>query len=319
MKDSNRAKVTIVAVPRERHSLVIRCIEHIYAFTSELFNLIVVDSNSPAEVSAELKKWESRNSNLKVLRSERFIYPYEAKNLAVSHLSPDTEWVVFIDNDVKVSPHWLTWLLKSAQETGARAIHPLYLIEQSGGSISVHMSDGIIQKGKKNGMEFIQPIMNHVGLNIVNAQKMVRKESGFLEFHTFMIRRDLLAEIGEFEPITLSEDVNYSLRLREKNEPLIFEPNAVITYVAGPPFEKYDLPYYRFRWNSKMGMDSTDRLRERWPNTLPEYWNGKMKWMCYHRQRIEPWFPIVSKYMQLARYSRTIRSIGSRLPILSQV
>ncbi len=320
MSESNSPKVTIMVVPRESHSFVLQCIEHIYAFTPQTFQLIVIDPNGPKEIAEGLRKWEKQNSNCKVLRSEHFIFPYEAKNWAVKHLSAETEWVVFIDNDVKVSPHWLSSLLSAANETGARVFHPLYLLEVAGGGgVSIHMADGTIRKGMKNGTEHIQPVMNYVGLNICNSRNFIRKDSGFLEFHAFMIRRDLLDEMGEFEPVTLSEDVNYSLRLLEKGERVIFEPNSVITYVVGPPFEKYDLPYYRFRWDPKMGIDSTNWLKNRWRNVLTEYWTGKVKWMHYHRQRIEPWFPIVSKYLQWVPYSRTVRKIGRLLPVLNQL
>ena len=319
MTNSNAPKVTIVIVPRERHSLILRCVEHIYAFTPQPFNLIVVDPNGPKEISEGLKKWEAKHSNLKVLRSDKFLFPYEAKNWAIENLSPETEWVVFLDNDVMVSPHFLAWMLKAVQETGARVVHPLYLIQQAGGDTSIHMADGVIQKGQKNGKHLIQPIMNFVGMNIANSGKFVRKDSGFLEFHAFMVRRDLLNELGKFEPMTLSEDVHYSLKLLEKGERVIFEPNAVITYIAGPPFEKYDLPYYRFRWDPKKGIESSNWLKKRWPNVLEAYWNIKLKWMHFHRQRIEPWFPIVTFYKHYAPESRTVRRIGRMLPVLNQL
>ncbi len=319
MTNSNASKVTIVVVPRERHSLVLKCMEYIYAFAPQPFNLIVVDPNSPPQIADELQKRQSKNSNLTVLRSEKFIMPHEAKNWAVEKLSPETEWVIFLDNDVMVSPHFVTWMLKAAEETGARCVHPLYLIEQTGGDISIHMADGMIQKGQKNGKHLIQPIMNYVGMNIANASKFVRKESGFLEFHAFMLRRDLLREMGPFEPVTLSEDVHYSLRLSENNERIIFEPNAVITYIAGPPFEKYDLPYYRYRWSPKFGNASSGWLKQRWPQVLNAYWDIKLRWMHFHRQRIEPWFPVVTLYQKYSVESRTVRKLGKMLPVLNRL
>ncbi|MBI4357838.1 MAG: glycosyltransferase [Candidatus Omnitrophica bacterium] len=316
--NSNLPKVAIVIVPRERFSLVKTCVEHIYAHTREPFELFVIDPNSPNWLYEWLKKWERKNSNMHVLRSERFLYPYEAKNMVAKHLRAEIDWVVFLDNDVKVSPHWLTWLLDAARETGVRALHPLYLIEQKGGDLGIHMADGIIRKGKKNGRDVIQPVMNYVGMSISNAAKFHRQESGFVEFHTFMIRRDLLEEMGEFEPLTLSEDVHYSLRLREKGERIVFEPRSVVTYVAGPPFEKYDLAYFRFRWKNSVAEASIERLKPRWP-AVDGYWDGKLAWMNYHKNRIEPWFPIVAKYRDLAAQSRTIRRIGRLIPIFNKV
>ena len=315
---SGKAKVTVAIVPRERFSLTERCIEHIYAFTQEPFELIVIDSNSPKWLGERLKKWESKHKNCRVIRTDRFVYPSEAKNMVVQNLSAETEWVVFVDNDVKVSPHWLTWLLDAARETGARVVHPLYFIEQQGGDLSIHMADGLIRKAQKNGKPVLHPIMNFVGQNIATAANFKRQESGFLEFHTFMIHRDVLKMMGEFETLTLSEDVHYCLRLGEKGERIIFEPRSVITYVAGPPFEKYDLPYFRFRWNPAQCQASVKRLTGRWA-VIDGYWGGKIAWSNYHRNRIEPWFPIVGAYSRLAQHSRTVRRIGKWLPVLKEV
>lgn len=320
MSENHNPKISIVVVPRERFSLVQMSVEHLYAFTCEPFEVIVVDCNSPNAVFQKLKKWESNNSNFKVLRTEKFLYPYEAKNLAVLHVSKDSKWVVFIDNDVKVSPHWLDELLRAAEETGVRVLHPLYLIEQIGKEdVSIHMADGLIKSGQKNGKRVFQLVMNYVGLNICNISKFVRKESELLEFHTFMIRRDLLCEMGQFEPFMLSEDANYSLRLRAKGERIIFEPRSVITYVVGPPFEKYDLPYFRFRWNTKLGEESSQILRKRWPDVLDAYWDSKNRWMHFHRSRIEPWHFIVERYNAVRAYSRTARRLGGILPILNKM
>ncbi len=302
------AKVTIAVVPRERFSLMETAIEHIYAFTQEPFDLIVIDPKSPPFVGEKLKKWEKRNPNCRVIRSERFLYPYEAKNLAVKHLSPETEWVVFVDSDVKVSPHWLSWFLKAAEETGARVLHPLYLIEQKKDT-AIHMADGEMKEFKRNGNIIVQPVMNYVGMNICNSANFVRQKSGFLEFHTFMVHREILKEMGDFQPFTLAEDVNFSLRLREKNEKIIFEPRSVVTYVAGPPFESYDLPYFKFRWDPKVGADSVNRLSRRWP-IKEAYWAGKLEWARFHRSRVSPWFvPLSFGNRLLSKF----RAVGSKL------
>lgn len=303
------AKVTVVVVPRERFSLMETCIEHIYAFTSETFDLIVIDPGSPPFVSEKLKKWEKRRTNCRVIRSDRFLYPHEAKNLALEHVSPETKWVVFVDSDVKVSPHWLTWFLSAGEETGARVIHPLYLIEQKHDT-AIHMADGQMQVFQKSDGVVIQPVMNFVGMNICNSANFVRQESGLLEFHTFMVHRDLLHEMGEFPLFTLAEDVNFSLRLREMNEKIIFEPRSVITYVAGPPFENFDLPYFKFRWDSKVGADSIARLGRKWPSIKAAYWNGKLQWARFHRSRVSPWF-LPKSYG--SRLVSKVREAGSKV------
>ena len=285
-----RDPVAIVIVPRERFSLIKTCVEHIYAFTSEPFELFAVDVKMPGHIREWLNGWAKQHSNLKIVASEKYLYPYEAKNLAMARIPNSIQWVAFVDSDVKVSPHWLTWLLKAAEETGARAVHPLYLIEQRG-KVTIHMADGRFLKAKSDDRSLIHPQMNYVGRPISEAGSFKRIQSDFVEFHTFMVRRDLLDELGEFEPVALAEDVNFSFRLEAKKETIIFEPHSVITYVAGPPFEKYDLPYFRFRWNRQMGRKSIEFLQRRWP--VPKhYWEGKLSWANFHYSPVSIWFRV---------------------------
>lgn len=305
-------EVTVVVVPRERFSLVRACIERIYAGTPEPFEMIVVDPASPPMVARTLKDWEASHANCRIIRAERFLYPYEARNLALDHIG--TEWVAFVDNDVMVGPGWLTRLLEAARETGARAIHPLYLAEQEG-QVRIHMTDGRLKPVERNGESRIRPVMGQVAQRVEQAAGLQRQPSDFLEFHSFLIRRDLLQELAPFEPLTLHDDMHFSLRLRERGERIIFEPRAVITYVAGPPFERYDLPYFRFRWNLAEGRRSVELMQQRWP--LAEgVAEGKLGWARYHLSRASRWFSPVRRWRRWsgARRADIVRWIRRFVP-----
>lgn len=288
----NSPQATVVVVPRERFSLIEECIQRIYTHTPEPFQMIIVEASAPKQVARRLREWESTHPNCRVIRAERFLYPYEAKNLVLPHLT--TEWVAFVDSDVMVGPRWLSWLLAAAKETGSRVVHPLYLVEQAG-QLKIHMTDGRIKRIQKDGKEWLHPVMGHVTQKVEQARGLLRQESDFLEFHTFFIHCDLLRKMGPFDPFTLAEDVHYSLRLRELKERIIFEPRAVITYIAGPPFESYDMPYFRFRWDLKRGRESTEQLRERWSLT-ETYCTEKVSWAAYHLSRLSPWFTLFKRW-----------------------
>lgn len=290
--DSCHPRVTIVVVPRERFSLMEKCIEQIYAHTRGPFRLIVVDPKSPVAVEAKVKAVVASRDNCRVIRAERFLYPYEAKNAVLPHLQ--TEWAVFVDSDVMVGVDWLTHLLTAADETGAKVLHPLYLVEQAG-QVKIHMTDGKIKWVQRNGQKRASLIMGHVAQDVSEVKGLKRQESDFVEFHTFMIRCDLLKAMGPFEKTNLAEDVAYSLRLREKKEKIIFEPKSLITYVAGPPFERYDLPYFSFRWDLKMARESAEALGQRFPLT-EEYIKGKLSWVTYHHSRLSPSFTLMRRF-----------------------
>ncbi|MBI4355947.1 MAG: glycosyltransferase [Candidatus Omnitrophica bacterium] len=318
MSARQQPNVTVVVVPRERFSLTRACVERLYTHTPEPFQLLVVDANAPRPIARWLRQWEASHANCRVIRSERFLYPYEAKNLVLPHLA--TPWVAFLDSDVLVGPQWLTWLRRAADETGARVVHPLYFVEQED-EIRIHMTDGKFRAVQRNGQSLVHPVMGHVAQRVEAAQGLQRQDSDFLEFHGFFIHQEVLRRVGPFEPFTLGEDVNFSFRLRDLRERIVFEPRSVITYVAGPPFERADLPYFRFRWDLEQGKASVERLRERWP--LPEeYCRGKLSWATYHHSRAVPWFSLVKRWRrwlgqaqsalvaQLRRMVPVLRSAG---------
>ncbi len=307
-------EVTIVVVPRERFSLTEKCLETIEARTPEAHHLIVIDGKSPGQVSRMLKAWEAAHENCRVLRTKRFLYPYEAKNIALEHLK--TEWAVFVDSDVMVGPRWLTHLLEAAHAMGGNVVHPLYLVEQEG-KLRIHMTDGKIHERESGGRTHVHPVMGHAFQHVGEARDLTRKESDFLEFHCFMIRRSLLERLGPFDPYTLAEDMHFSFRLRQLNEKIIFEPRSVITYVAGPPFAWDDLPYFRFRWDLERGRESVTHMRRLWSFT--EAWcTSKLSWERYHHSRALPGFSIQRRVRHWTgrTSSEIVRQLRALFPIL---
>jgi GT2 family glycosyltransferase len=114
--------VTIVVVPRERFSCAQRSLESIYEHTTLPFKLVYVDGNSPAKLQQYLED-QAREKALQWVRTHNYLYPNQARNLGLAHVN--TRYVVFVDNDVIVSPGWLEALVGCAEETGATVVGPL--------------------------------------------------------------------------------------------------------------------------------------------------------------------------------------------------
>src|SRR3989442_10401531 len=108
--------VTVIVVPRERFSFVPRSLECLYKETSVPFNLVYVDGGSPEKTKRYLEA-EARARGFQLIRSPRYLTPTEARNLGLQQTR--SKYVVFIDNDVLVSPGWLGALLRCAEETSA--------------------------------------------------------------------------------------------------------------------------------------------------------------------------------------------------------
>ena len=117
--------VTVVVVPRERFSMTRPALERMYEVTPPPFRLVYVDGGSPRHVR-EYLEGQARERGFKLIRTDHYLAPNEARNLAARAVG--TKYVVFIDNDVLVTPGWLEALVSCAEETGAWAVGPVYCI-----------------------------------------------------------------------------------------------------------------------------------------------------------------------------------------------
>ncbi len=98
-------RVTVAVTQRESFDHTLRSIESLYATTATVpFDLVYVDAGSPLPVRALIDD-AARRFGFRVLRSERYLTPNEARNLAAAAI--DTPFVLFVDNDIIFRDAWL--------------------------------------------------------------------------------------------------------------------------------------------------------------------------------------------------------------------
>ena len=90
---------TIAYVPRERFSATQSSLESILEHTKYPHDFVCVDGGSPEPVRQYLEDAANRN-NFTLVRSDSYLSPNEARNIALQHVK--TRYVVFVDNDVNV-------------------------------------------------------------------------------------------------------------------------------------------------------------------------------------------------------------------------
>ena len=108
-------RLTVVIVPRERFSCTQESLESLLENTSIPYNLVYVDGNSPPPICRYLRT-QAQTHGFRLLRFDRFLSPNQARNIGLSQVK--TPYVVFLDNDVIVSPGWLSSLVDCAEATG---------------------------------------------------------------------------------------------------------------------------------------------------------------------------------------------------------
>ena len=95
---------TIIVVPRERFGSTFESLDSLFANTTQLFSLIYVDAGSPPDVARRLATM-ARERGFTLLRSDSYLSPIQARNLALPHVA--STYTAFVDNDVFFAPGWL--------------------------------------------------------------------------------------------------------------------------------------------------------------------------------------------------------------------
>ncbi len=233
----------------------------------------------------------------------------------------DTKYIVFFDNDVIVTPGWLTNLVNCAEETNAAVVGPLMcqyeplheMVHFAGGESHIFVD--------KKGRRRLREKMYLQGKRVADVrQKLQRTATELAEFHCVLVRRDIFDRVGMLDEAFLNtkEHLDFCMSVRQAGEKVYFEPDCVVTYLPGPPLETTDLHYYMLRWSNAWQMASLKRMREKWDLAEDGYFTTKYKRLCWRRYGtiIEPlarWitFGLATDFMAraIATFDRGINRI----------
>lgn len=270
-------QVTIVVVPREQFSSTQESLESIYEHTQFPFKLVYVDGNSPPKVHRYLKA-QAQAKNFQLLRTDYYLSPNHARNIGLKQV--DTQHVVFIDNDVVVSPGWLNALVKCADETGATVVGPLMCQHKPLHEI-VHFAGGesrIITDVK--GRQVLREKMYKQGQRVADVRpKLGRTQTELAEFHCVLVRTKIFEQIGPFDEAMLNtkEHLDFCMTVAKAGGSIYFEPDCLVTYVAGPLNGWSDLHFYMLRWSNAWTLNSLNHLREKWGLAENMYFKNRYK------------------------------------------
>ncbi|NWF60804.1 MAG: glycosyltransferase [Fischerella sp.] len=279
-------EVTIVVVPRERFSYTRESLESIYEHTKCPFKLIYVDGGSPSHIRDYLAT-KAAEKQFQLIRTEHYLSPNHARNLGLRQVN--SKYVVFIDNDVVVTPGWLKPLIDCADETGATIVSPLicqYLplhteVHCAGGESGVKVET----KGETTRRRMIEKIYKQ-GRKVADVRpQLQRQKTGLAEFHCMMVRTEIFDQVGLLDEALLNtkEHVDLCILVVEAGGTVYLEPESLVTYVPGPPLEWTDLHFYMLRWSDAWELASLKRLRDKWNLTEDEYFQNKYKRLGWRR------------------------------------
>lgn len=256
------AKVTIVVAPRERFSVAVKSLQSIVEHTTAPYELLYVDGNSPRPVRRAIEHVAGEHG-FRVIRTDHYLPPNHARNLAIPHIS--TPYVVFIDNDVVVTPGWLERLIDCAECTDAAIVSPLIcqgeplhqIVHCAGGECGILEAD---QRGRR-----IHERIFHQGRKVAD-QDYKRCETGLAEFHCMLVKTSLLQDVGELDDQLLNtrEHLDLCMEAVARGGTIWFEPESVVTYLNEAPMKASDVVYYMLRWGDDWERRSLIRFAEKW-------------------------------------------------------
>ena len=275
--------VTVVVVPRERFGDTQAALESIYRNADYPFELVYVDGNSPARVAEYLRK-TSAERNFRLLRTEHFLSPNQARNLGLVGVRSD--YVVSIDNDFVVEAGWLRHLVECATDTGAWAVAPIIfqgapkdqVIHTAGGRSHITERDGV------RTLTFEQRFARR-RYDDVSAE-LIRSESEMFEFHCVLLSMEAMRAVGTLdeEYLSVCEHDDLGLLIQRAGGTIYLEPAARGTFPTGV-LDKSDREYARLRWSDGRNRQSTQHFREKWD--LDERWGAEiLDWCAGHRRRL---------------------------------
>jgi GT2 family glycosyltransferase len=335
-------KVTLVVGPRERFSYTRECLESIYQNTDYPFDLVFVDVCSPKPIARYIHQ-KAQEKSFKVIRTTRYISPNQARNVGLQYVltETDSQYVVFIENDVIVKKGWLTQLVTCAEETEAAVVGPLTCIGQPVHQV-IHNAGGrsYIQTDMKKGYprRRIKQSAYLTGKPVTSVpEELGRVQCDYVEFHCMLVRTNIFATepfqktggLLDEGMLATREHIDFCFMVTEAGGRIYSDRTAVITTdtvgidanKAGlmdwfgklklPDFKIYDLPYFMLRWSDAWDLASLNHLRNKWDLSEDKYFK-KRYGMLGSRRRELLVNPLVDR-LTLGRGSQWLESWLSAL------
>lgn len=259
----NDPQVTIVVSPRERFSTTRLSLESIYSCTEFPFRLVYIDGGSPGYVKRYLKT-EAQEKGFTLIRTEHYLSVNESRNLAMRDVR--SKYVVFVENDVVVTPGWLDSLVQCAEETDAWLVCPLYC-EGDLEPLKIHHAWGeanIHEKSGKRYYHFESPL-SRMHLDEVRSE-LYRRPTGYVESHCYLMRREAYERIGPLDEafLTYNDYVDICFTVREAGGSVYFEPGSVVLYYLPLHIKWSDLPFFILRWSDAWNNATFLHNAEKW-------------------------------------------------------
>jgi GT2 family glycosyltransferase len=282
------AEVTIVHVPRERYGETRNSLESILKHSRDVrHELLILDADSPPEISTYLQKVAEEESNRRYVRFDYILTPNELRNKAIGLI--ETPYIAFVDNDAVVSEGWLKSMLRTAKKTGAWVVGPTQLIGSFDKGV-IHLAGGDCQVVEMEGKRIFSYLQQrHCGEKLREVgDGLSTSPCTVIEFHCMLVRRNAFDRIGPLDErlMSFTECEDFCMSVVKAGGSIYYEPESVVTYL--PPREKLsaaDMKYFLLRWSDDWNNKSLATFAKKWDLSPDQPWIDHAKsWPKTHRR-----------------------------------
>ena len=286
-QSESRPQVTVVITCRERYQLTETTIDEVVRNTRIPIRLLFIDAGGPDWLSSKIAD-RSTEWSLEVIRFDERLWPTQARRRVADLI--DTEYAVFLDNDVLVRPGWLEHLYECAEQTGAGIVGPVYLWGADAQADSIHMAGGKLISKRQDNKFVLRDKHRCIDMKL-DQVKLHREECDFVEFHCMLMRREVFRAPSVFDEtiVCVHEHIHASLVARELGYKTFLEPAATVNYLAFVPYSLADLSLFRWRWSVDAGESSIRAFADRWGVIDDERSFGSVRaFLDQHRVDVDP-------------------------------
>jgi len=255
-------KVIIIILNWNQKKMTADCISNLLKNDYPNFQIWVIDNGSEDGSPGFLKK--IFGSRIILLQNKKNLGYAEGNNLGIRKAREKADFILIINNDVKVEKKFLTQLIKSAQkyEQAGLLVPKVYypgklkIIQSAGGKI-------VWRSGEAR-------LIGHLKKEAGQYSKL--KEIDYAPGVCVLVRKKILNKIGLIpkDYFMYSEDVDWSQRAKKAGYQILYVPKSKIYHyhskTAG--FENPVKTYYYFR-NSLIFMKKWSRPSYFWLIFLP--------------------------------------------------
>lgn len=265
--------VTIIMTVRENYSFTVRTISSLIQHTTIPYRLIFIDYKTPEPIKNEIAKFE----NVEIIEAADSPYPMTSRIANVNLI--DTDYTVYLDNNILFSPLWLEKLIECMEEQpNAGIVGPIYLWKKN----KIHMFGGNVRI--ENGIFNEEHYLMDRNMSIL--PRLRTRKCDFVEYHCLMIRTKLLKQsVLDSTLLAAIEHIDLSMEAKKLGYETYTTPESVITYENEINIEPSEYDLFRQRWNINTVENDIKHFCEKWK--VIDNFNSLRGFVKEHNKKIQ--------------------------------